>query len=114
VVTYHSFCQSTNVLGIGQLGPLLLERAGVRHVELPEWDVCCGFGGGASVDHPSVSRGIVSRKLSCVMSTRASVLVTDNPGCVLHLRGAAAAAGLPIRVLHVAEVLASQLNNATG
>jgi iron-sulfur cluster protein len=109
-VTYHGFCQSTNVLGIGALGPRLLQRAGVQLVDLPEMEVCCGFGGGASIDHPEVSRGIVSRKLDNVRSTGASILCTDNPGCVLHLRGAAHAAALPIEVKHVAEVLAQALN----
>ena len=108
-MTYHSFCQSTNVLGIGEVGPRLLRRAGVEVADLPEMDVCCGFGGSASVDHPEVSRGIVTRKLDNVRSTGASVLCTDNPGCVLHLRAAAARAGLGIEVRHVAEVLAARL-----
>ena len=108
-VTYHSFCQSTNVLGISAVGPRLLRRAGVEVVDLPEMTVCCGFGGSASLDHPEVARGIVSRKLDNVRSTGASVLCTDNPGCVLHLRGSAAAAGVPIDVRHVAEVLATRL-----
>jgi iron-sulfur cluster protein len=105
-VTYHSFCQSTNVLGIAPLGPRLLRRAGVDLVDLPEMEVCCGFGGSSSVDHPEVSRGIVTRKLDNVRATGAHVLCTDNPGCVLHLRGHAADARLAIEVKHVAEVLA--------
>jgi L-lactate dehydrogenase complex protein LldF len=108
-VTYHSFCQSTNVLGIGALGPRLLQRAGVQVIDLPEVEVCCGFGGGASVDHPEVSRGIVSRKLDNVRTTGASVLCSDNPGCILHMRGAADAAGLRLEVKHIAEVLAVAL-----
>jgi Fe-S oxidoreductase len=108
-VTYHSFCQSTNVLGISQIGPRLLRRAGVPLVDLPEMEVCCGFGGSASVDHPEVSRGIAARKFDNVRATGASVLCTDNPGCVLHLRGAAHAAGLDLDVKHVAEVLALRL-----
>jgi L-lactate dehydrogenase complex protein LldF len=110
-LTYHSFCQSTNVLGIAPIGPRLLRRAGVEVVDLPEMDVCCGFGGGASVDHPAVSRGIVERKLGNVRITRAAVLCTDNPGCVLHLRGAAHAAGMSVEVRHVAEVLARRLGS---
>jgi L-lactate dehydrogenase complex protein LldF len=108
-VTYHSFCQSTNVLGIGALGPRLLQRAGVQVIDLPEVEVCCGFGGGASVDHPEVSRGIVSRKLDNVRTTGASVLCSDNPGCILHMRGAADAADLGLEVKHIAEVLAVAL-----
>jgi L-lactate dehydrogenase complex protein LldF len=72
-------------------------------------EVCCGFGGGASIDHPEVSRGIVSRKLDNVRTTGASVLCSDNPGCILHLRGAADAAHLPLEVKHVAELLAQAL-----
>jgi iron-sulfur cluster protein len=109
-VTYHSFCQSTNVLGIGGLGPRLLRQAGIEVRDLPEGEVCCGFGGSASLDHPEVSRGIVARKLDNVRQTGAAVLCTDNPGCLLHLRGAAHAAGLDIEVQHVAELLAQRLN----
>jgi L-lactate dehydrogenase complex protein LldF len=109
-VTYHSFCQSTNILGIGALGPELLRRAGVEPLELPEWDVCCGFGGGSSIDHPEVARGIVQRKLDNIRGTGARILATDNPGCLLHLRGAAQAAGLDLQVKHVAEVLAQRLS----
>jgi Fe-S oxidoreductase len=86
----------------------------VQLVDLPEMEVCCGFGGGASIDHPEVSRGIVARKLDNVRLTGASVLCTDNPGCVLHLRGAARAAGLHIEVKHVAEVLATRLPLTEG
>ncbi|HLZ30552.1 MAG TPA: LUD domain-containing protein [Chloroflexota bacterium] len=113
-VTFHSFCQSTNVLGIGAVGPRLLARAGVAVLELPEAEVCCGFGGGASIDHPEVSRGIVARKLDNVRSTGAAVLCSDNPGCILHLRGAADAAGLRLEVKHVAEVLAEALSSEGG
>jgi len=109
-VTYHSFCQSTNVLGIGGLGPRLLRQAGLEVGELPEGEVCCGFGGSASLDHPEVSRGIVARKLDNVRQTGATVLCSDNPGCLLHLRGAAHAAGLDVQVQHVAELLAQRLN----
>jgi Fe-S oxidoreductase len=73
-------------------------------------EVCCGFGGGASVDYPEVSRGIVSRKLDNVQSTGAAILCTDNPGCALHLKGAAHARGMDLSVRHVAELLADAIN----
>jgi Fe-S oxidoreductase len=113
-VTYHSFCQSTNVLGIGDLGPRLLRLAGVPVVDLPEGSVCCGFGGATSIDYPEVGRGIVERKLDNVRSTQAFMLATDNPGCILHLRGAAEAAGDRIQVRHIAEVLADAVATAAA
>lgn len=111
-VTVHTFCQSANVLGIRGVAARLLARAGVRLVDLPEGEVCCGFGGSVSTLHPEVARGIVERKLGNVQATGASLLVTDNPGCILHLRGAADAAKLPLDVRHVVEVLAARVSPA--
>ncbi len=110
VLTYHSFCQSTNVLGLGQAGTRILVRAGFRAVELPEAEVCCGFGGSASIVHPEVAEWIAARKLANVRETGAAVLVSDNPGCILHLRGAADAARAPFGVRHVVELLADRLD----
>jgi Fe-S oxidoreductase len=107
--TFHSFCQSTNVLGIAAIGPRLLRLAGIPLVDLPEVTVCCGFGGATSIEYPEVGQGIVARKLDNVRATGARVLCTDNPGCILHLRGAADAAGDVLDVRHVAELLAERV-----
>jgi Fe-S oxidoreductase len=105
-VTVHQFCQSTNVLGLGDVGARLLRRAGVPVLDLPEASVCCGFGGATSLEYPEIGRGIVERKLQNVRTTGAKVLATDNPGCLLHLRGAVEALGEQLEVRHVAEILA--------
>jgi Fe-S oxidoreductase len=78
--------------------------------DLPEAAVCCGFGGSTSLERPEMAREIAARKLDNVAQTDAAVLVTDNPGCLLHLRGAADARGMTLRVAHVAEILAEQLS----
>ena len=108
-VTVHSFCQTTNVMHAGDAGPRLLERAGVPVRALAEREVCCGFGGSTSIDHPELAQRIAERKLENVRATGAAVLATDNPGCLLHLRGAADVARDPFVVRHVAEVLAEAL-----
>jgi len=108
-VTVHSFCQTTNVMGSGDAGRRLLERAGIPVVELPEAGVCCGFGGSTSLDHPALARQIADRKLENVRGTGAAVLVTDNPGCLLHLRGAANVAHDRFVVRHVVEVMVEGL-----
>jgi L-lactate dehydrogenase complex protein LldF len=43
-----------------------------------------------------------------VKTVGATTLVTDNPGCILHLRGAASARGQRLRVRHLAEVVAER------
>jgi len=111
-VTVHSFCQTTNVMGSGDSGTRLLERAGVGVRELAERGVCCGFGGSTSLDHPELAHKIAGRKLDNVRATGAPTLVTDNSGCLLHLPGAADAAGDTFAVRHVAEALAEAVGRA--
>lgn len=109
-VTVHRFCQSGNVAESGDEMVRLVERlCGIDVRPLPEGDVCCGFGGSTSLSVPEVARHILDRKLGCVDETGAHVVLTDNPGCVLHLRGGADASGRHVEVLHVAEFLARRL-----
>jgi Fe-S oxidoreductase len=93
----------------GAAGQRLLERAGLVVRELAEREVCCGFGGSTSIDHPELAQRIAERKLENVRATGAAVLATDNPGCLLHLRGAAEVARDPFTVRHVAELLSEAL-----
>ncbi|MGN6813038.1 MAG: LUD domain-containing protein [Thermomicrobiales bacterium] len=110
-VTYHNFCQSLNVTGLKE-EPLHLIRdvLGLELVALPEANVCCGFGGSVSMDHPELSEHILARKLANVDETGVATLVTDNPGCIMHLRGGMDASGRQVRVLHIAELLDERLH----
>lgn len=113
-VTVHRFCQASNTLTrTDTVEQLLRDVAGVPVIPLPEAAECCGFGGSTSVRHPAVAAGILDRKLGCVDRTQASILITDNPGCILHLRGGVDASGRQVRVLHLAEYLAGRLPGAT-
>ena len=51
----------------------------------------------------------MNHKLDAARAENADTLVTDCPGCILHLRGGAERRGLPFRVLHMAEALAESL-----
>ncbi|MBW3560987.1 MAG: LUD domain-containing protein [Actinobacteria bacterium] len=114
-VTVHRFCQSGNVLGLGDEASELVERlCGLTVEPLRENGVCCGFGGTTSLGAPEVGAGILQRKLACADATGSDILVTDNPGCVLHLRGGAHASGRDLEVLHVAEFLARRLPPRVG
>ncbi|HLZ72247.1 MAG TPA: LUD domain-containing protein [Dehalococcoidia bacterium] len=113
--TYHDSCQSFNCLGLSAEGRrLLCEVAGAELVEMEEPSVCCGFGGGASFEHPEVARRIAARKLDHIGATQAAFVVTDNPGCILHLRGALHARRSRVRAQHLAEFLAEGLPPAGG
>ena len=109
-VTYHNFCQSLNVLGLrSEPLHLITDVLGLDLIELPEANVCCGFGGSVSLDRPELSEHILARKLANVDDSGASILVTDNPGCIMHLRGGMDASGRTVRVIHLVELLDERL-----
>jgi Fe-S oxidoreductase len=109
-VTVHRFCQSSNTLYRSDAVERFIESvAGVPVVPLREASTCCGFGGSTSVKNPEMAAGVLDRKLGCVDETAAGILITDNPGCILHLRGGMHASGRRVQVLHLAEYLAGRL-----
>ena len=104
--TYHDACQSANVAGIHDEPRELLRRvAGLEVTEMADSSVCCGFGGTFSFEHPEVASLVLEKKLGNIAATGATVVITDNPGCLTHLRGAYDVRGEQIRVRLLAEVL---------
>jgi len=109
VVTYHDSCHALRELKIKE-GPRRLLR-NVRGLELREMDIaeeCCGFGGTFSVKFDEVSGGMARTKIESVVRTGASAVVSIDSSCLMQLRGALSRAELPIRTMHLAEVLASR------
>jgi L-lactate dehydrogenase complex protein LldE len=109
VVTYHDSCHALRELRIKD-GPRRL-LGHVRGLELREMDAaeeCCGFGGTFSVKFAEVSGGMARTKIDSIVRTGASTVVSLDSSCLLQLQGALSRAGLPIRTMHLAEVLASR------
>ena len=109
-VTYHPSCHGLRMLGLGER-PLALLRAvkGLELVELPGAEECCGFGGTFAVKNPDVSSAMGQDKLRNAMSTGARVLCGADNSCLLHLGAMLGRHGTdgPLRVIHLAEILAS-------
>jgi len=109
-VTYHDSCQGLNALGLSAEPRRLIEGVmGDTISELAENTLCCGFGGTFSLDYPDVSKRLMDRKLDNAESTGARTIVTDNQGCIMHLRGGADAEGRRLEVRHLAELLAERV-----
>jgi iron-sulfur cluster protein len=104
--TYHDACQSANVLDLHDEPRELLRRvAGVELIEMADSAVCCGFGGTFSFEHPDVANFVLETKLANIAATGAEVVITDNPGCLTHLRGGLDARNQRVKVRHIADVL---------
>ena len=110
IVTYHDSCQSINCLGLhSEARHVIQDVLGLELREMPQSDVCCGFGGSTSIEHGDVAARIMNNKLNNAEGTDATVLVSDNPGCLMHLRGGVDAGHRRIRVMHLAELIAERL-----
>jgi len=108
VVTYHDSCHALREFGIRD-GPRRL-LANVRGLELREMDAaeeCCGFGGTFSVKFPEISGGMAGTKVDAIVRTGATTVVSLDSSCLMQIQGALARAALPVRTMHLAEVLAS-------
>lgn len=109
-ITYHDSCQGLNALGLSAEPRHLIERVmGDTIAELPENTLCCGFGGTWSVEHPDVAKRLMDRKLTNAQSTGCRTVVTDNQGCIMHLRGGSDAGDRGLEVCHIAELLAARV-----
>ncbi len=107
VVTYHDSCSSLREMGIrAQPRKLLASVEGLALEEMHDRDVCCGFGGTFCVKYPDISDMIVGKKASNIAATGADTLLAGDLGCLMNMAGKLQREGLPVKVRHVAEVLA--------
>jgi glycolate oxidase iron-sulfur subunit len=107
-VTYQDACHLAHAQRIRK-EPRDLIRAipGVELVEMRHPEICCGAAGLYSTMEPSMSARILREKTEDMLSTRAEVVVTANPGCQMQLAAGVRSRGSTMRVEHVAELLLS-------
>ena len=105
-VTYHDPCHVVHGQKIRrQPRELLAQIPGLRVVDLPESDWCCGSAGIYNLTQPEMADRLLRRKVRNVESTGADVVVTANPGCILQIQAGLRARGRELSVLHLVEVL---------
>jgi glycolate oxidase iron-sulfur subunit len=105
-VTYHDACHLAHGQKVtAEPRKLLGQVPGLHVVPLPESDRCCGAAGTYFLTQPEMARTLAARKLRNIASTGASVCLTGNAGCALHLRRQAAAKGQNVTFMHPVELL---------
>ena len=106
-VTYHPSCHGLRLLGLGERPRRLLQAVrGLELRELPGAEECCGFGGTFAVKNADVSAAMAADKLRNATTTGARVLCGADNSCLMHLEGTLHRQDLPLRALHIAEILA--------
>jgi L-lactate dehydrogenase complex protein LldE len=112
-VTYHDGCSGLRELGIREQPRKLLQSVpGITLHELSEPESCCGFGGLFCVKYPEISGRIADAKTQDVVATGADYVVAGELGCLLQIEGKLHRDGAPVKALHIAEVLAGDLDGA--
>ncbi|MFC5181611.1 (Fe-S)-binding protein [Actinomadura harenae] len=107
-VTYHPTCHSLRSLRVGDRPHTLLSSVrGLTLLPLGGAEECCGFGGTFSLKNPAVSAAMCTDKIRHVMDTGAEVLCAADNSCLMHIGGTMRRDRAGVRVLHLAQILAS-------
>jgi len=107
-VTYHPTCHSLRMLRVGDRPLQLLRRVeGLDLVELPDADVCCGFGGTFALKNSDTSTAMLADKMRRVLDTRAEVCSASDSSCLMHIGGGLSRLRTGVKTVHLAEILAA-------
>lgn len=108
-VTYHDSCHALRELRIKNEPRKLIESVkGIEFIEMKLNDSCCGFGGTFSVKFPDVSISMLNEKIESIVDTGADSVISTDMGCLMQIDGALSRRDIPIKAMHIAELLATQ------
>ncbi|HEY7350964.1 MAG TPA: heterodisulfide reductase-related iron-sulfur binding cluster [Ktedonobacterales bacterium] len=105
-VTYQEACHLAHAQRVSEQPRRLLHAIpGLCLVEMDEAALCCGSAGIYNITEPGMSRRLLARKMQHALATQAEMIVSTNPGCMLQLQAGVRAAGAPVRVAHLVDLL---------
>ena len=108
-VTWHDACHGLRELNLRDEPRRLIKH--VRETELVELensDTCCGFGGTFSVKYPEISTAIVDQKIEAIERAGVDAVISGDASCLMQIGGRLSRVGSRVRVMHLAELLASR------
>jgi len=119
-VSIHNSCHGVRELGLSspserneprfnKIIDLLQLVDSIEVVEPERPDECCGFGGMFAVEEQAVSRRMGLDKVHRHMATGAEFVTGPDSSCLMHMQGIAEKEHLPIKFIHVVEILAKGL-----
>ena len=106
-LAWHDSCSCLREMKVKRQPRQLLQNLqGCELIEVDDAEACCGFGGTFCVKFPEISTRMVDDKTRAIVATGASMVAAADLGCLLNISGRISRLEFPIRVFHVAEVLA--------
>jgi glycolate oxidase iron-sulfur subunit len=105
-VTYQDSCHLVHGQRVREAPRrLLCAIPGVELVEMAMADYCCGSAGVYNVTQTKASLNLLAEKMVHAGATKAQIIATANPGCLLQLRAGATIHATGQEVVHVVELL---------
>lgn len=119
-VSIHNSCHGVRTLGLSSPSELNVPRysklrtllslvGGIEIVEPERPDECCGFGGMFALEESAVSLMMGKDKVAAHMATGAEYITGADSSCMLHMQGIISAGKLPVKTIHIVEILAPSL-----
>lgn len=116
-VGLHNSCHGLRGLRLGSCSELVGESFnkaqqllamldGISFTELQRPDECCGFGGTFAVNEAAVSGMMGRDRVADHEQAGTEVLTATDMSCLMHLDGIIRRKKLPIKIMHIAEILA--------
>jgi len=107
-VTYHDSCAALRECKIKQEPRKLLQHVkGLELIEMEDNETCCGFGGSFAVKFEPISIAMGDQKITNASATEADYIISTDMSCLMHIDGCIKHKGSGLKVLHLADVLAS-------
>jgi len=106
--TFHDSCAGLRECNIkAEPRALLSQVNGLELVEMNDTETCCGFGGIFAVKYDTISVAMADQKIDHAIATEAEYIISTDMSCLMHLDGRINFNGQQIKVIHLADVLAS-------
>ncbi len=111
-ITVHRSCHLRGSNSGAAIGTLLGSIAGLTVEPIDETEQCCGFGGTFAVSFPNISNSMGTLKIEKLTACQPDVVAAADMGCMMHFGGMMQKQNMPVKRLHVAQILRDSLRNA--
>jgi L-lactate dehydrogenase complex protein LldE len=109
---YHDSCSALRECKIKNEPRQLLSKVyGLEMVDLKDNETCCGFGGTFAVKFDAISTAMAQQKVDNALATGANYIISTDASCLMHLQSYIDKNELPIKTIHIADVLAHGWGN---
>ncbi len=111
-VTWHDPCHLRNSMGVlAQPRTLLAGTKSYEYVEMTDAATCCGCGGSFTAKFPELSATIGETKAQNVIDSKADVVATGCPACMMQLSDQLSRKNAKSPVRHAVELYAETLGS---